>query len=237
MVPFKAFHGSILFMNEPKKRGRVKGVRIKPETVQIHRRVTPETKERIDEYLRYCGDPLVFKSDELLCSKLATEFQHYIREDDSTLDSKIIKAEEQNIKELYCICSIDRKAFILIAPVVGESPRDYTIRIKERERYFKGEVPAVRFSGNFVEFRVNKKTLQLSKSSDVIGLKVYASYELALASLLIREKHSILQGIEKDHFAMNVFVKACEHNFVSGLEAGARCLNLDYIFKVEDDRQ
>lgn len=147
---------------------------------------------------------------------------------DKIVNNSRISVDKNNLKEIFIICEeTDAYPYIVKCPIVSTSRTFYTIHIRARD---KAEYPDILKFITSTEFKVKKDLIDCNPN-------ISSSYEIALFRLLQRERHYILKKVKETNNLeiYNLVISAIQDNLIFGLELAAKYLNIDYIFRLEDD--
>lgn len=173
-----------------------------------------EMKKIIDEYKEKCCSLNIYISEMKNCDKI--------------VNNSRISVDKNNLKELFIICDeIDGEPYIVKCPVVENGKFTYIVNIKDRKNVSHT---------NSLKF-INPEKYKVKKNIIDCDSNISSSYEIALFRLLQREKYFILQKVKdtNDLEIYNLVMSALQESINFGLEFAARYLNIDYIFRLEDD--
>lgn len=143
----------------------------------------------------------------------------------------------KNLKELYIVYEvIDCDPVIIKCPVVESTFRTVTICVKDRYKDHSTIAKSGRQAYITREFysKIKIKKCDLNCSS---SYKATTSYSATLAYLLLNYQELILSKLRATN-NMELYKKyiiASEIDLIYGLEYIAKCLKMDYFFRLEDD--
>lgn len=143
----------------------------------------------------------------------------------------------KNLKELYIIYEvIDCNPVIIKCPVETVTSRYVTINVKDR---YKDHYTITKSGRSAYITRECYSRIKIKKDdiNSNFGYKASTSYSEALAYLLLTHKEFILAELRaaNDIELYERYVIASEIDLIYGLEYIAKYLEMDYLFKLEDD--
>lgn len=129
-----------------------------------------------------------------------------------------------DLTEIYIIWNDDIEPYIIKCPVVSQTLRSYIINVKSRSRYGKDEY--------YKQLKIAKKDI-----NQFYYYKASSSYEIAFTYLLLQEKGRIIYKLKQnnDIELYKLFLEAAEFDLFLALEMIAKELNMDYLFRLDDD--
>lgn len=134
--------------------------------------------------------------------------------------------DKNNLKEIFIVWDNQEedKPYIIKCPVVDSTQRSYIINIKDRDRFGKCE--------SYRELKILKKEINQN-----IRYKASSTYEMAFTFLLMQEQYKILQALQdkNDIDLYKLFAEASKRNLFIALEIIAEELEMDYLFRLDDD--
>lgn len=153
------------------------------------------------------------------------------------IKSKKTHIDYKNLKELYIIYEvIDCDPVIIKCPVETVTSRYVTINVKDRYKdhytITKSGLSAYITRECYSRIKIKKDDINSN-----FGYKASTSYSEALAYLLLTHKERILAELRaaNDIELYERYVIASEIDLIYGLEYIAKYLEMDYLFKLEDD--
>jgi len=142
-------------------------------------------------------------------------------------DNKIV-IDKYNLKSIYVLYDdYDNFPYIIKCPVIESGKYCYTINTKHRKRNL--ESSAIKF--------ISQEKYTVKKNMIDRDIYISSSYNIALSRLLEYERTVILKQLEETNnkSLYKLFIEATKKGSIFGLEFIARELNMDYMFKLDDD--
>lgn len=133
---------------------------------------------------------------------------------------------EKNLEHIFIVWDNyeENNPYIIECPVKSSTQRSYIINVKDRDRHGTCE--------SYRELKISKR--EINKN---IHYKASSTYEMAFTFLLMQEQGKILQALQdkNDIDLYKLFAEASKRNLFIALEIIAEELEMEYLFRLDDD--
>lgn len=137
-----------------------------------------------------------------------------------------ISIDKNNLEHIFIVWDNfeEEHSYIIKCPIKSSTRSSYIVNVKDRDRLGKYE--------SYRELKILKKEI-----NQYVNHKASFTYEMAFAFLLMQEQSKILQTLQdKDDINLyRLFAEASKYNLFTALEIIAEELEMEYLFRVDDD--